>query len=100
MFQKPVTKAKAGDNVGLLLRGVKRDVIQRGMFVCKPNTLTQTDAFTAQLYIQTKQEGGRTKPITSNYINQVSEYFMITYTKFCELLYQSSLLHCCIHVSM
>ena len=74
VFQKQVRKAKAGDNVGLLLRGVKKEAIHRGMFVCKPNTMTQTDAFTAQLYIQTKQEGGRTKPITRNYINQVCAY--------------------------
>ena len=49
--------AKAGDNIGILLRGVKRDFVRRGMFLCKPDSLIQTDAVRAQLYIRTKQEG-------------------------------------------
>ena len=63
--------AKAGDNVGVLLRGMKKDVIQRGMFLCKPDSQKQTDQVNATIYIRTKEEGGRTKPITNNYINQV-----------------------------
>ena len=71
VFHKQVAMAKAGDNVGVLLRGMKKDVIQRGMFLCKPDSQKQTDQVNATVYIRTKEEGGRTKPITNNYINQV-----------------------------
>ena len=71
MFHKQVTLAKAGDNVGVLLRGMKKEFVQRGMFLCKPESLKQTDQMKATVYIRTKEEGGRSKPITNNYINQV-----------------------------
>ncbi len=62
--------AKAGDNVGFLLRGVKREAIRRGMFLCNPGTLRQTDCFKARVYVLTEEEGGRRNPVT-NYNTQV-----------------------------
>ena len=72
VFHKKTLTAKAGDNVGILLRGIKRETVQRGMFICKPDSIVQTDAFRAQLYVRTKAEGGRSKPMLTNYINQVT----------------------------
>ena len=52
--------------MGILMRGIKRDDVRRGMMVAKPGTLKQHDRFTAQIYMMTKEEGGREKPLVSN----------------------------------
>ena len=52
--------------MGILMRGVKRDEVTRGMIVAKPGTLKQHDRFKAQIYMMTKEEGGREKPLTNN----------------------------------
>lgn len=67
MFHKALTVAQAGDNTGLLLRGIKRNSIYRGQVVSKPNTLKLSKKFEATLYILTKEEGGRSTPFYSNY---------------------------------
>lgn len=68
VFRKSVPHAAAGDNVGVLLRGVKRDLVERGMYLAAPGRLQQSDRFTARLYVLTRAEGGRSKPLTSGYI--------------------------------
>lgn len=67
MFCKTLEEAHAGDQLGALIRGMKRDDVRRGMVVCKPGTQKLYDAVEAQLYVLTKKEGGRTKPITSRF---------------------------------
>jgi len=67
MFKKEMDTAQAGDNVGLLLRGLKKDVVQRGFVVCKPGSVTPHTKFTAKIYVLSQDEGGRKKPFTSNY---------------------------------
>jgi elongation factor Tu len=67
MFQKTLDEGLAGDNVGLLLRGVKRDEVERGQVACKPNTITPVKKFNAEVYISTKEEGGRKTPFFSGY---------------------------------
>lgn len=62
-------RAIAGDNVGVLLRGVKLELIDRGMYVGTPGQLRQSDRFNARLYVLTRAEGGRSKPLTTGYIN-------------------------------
>ena len=71
VFKKSVPKSIAGDNVGVLLRGIKNEFVQRGMFLCTPGELSQVEAFSARIYMLTKSEGGRAKPITTNYIQQM-----------------------------
>jgi elongation factor Tu len=67
MFRKTLEEGLAGDNVGLLLRGIEKDQVRRGMVVCAPNTVTPHKRFKAEVYILTKEEGGRHTPFTTNY---------------------------------
>lgn len=67
MFRKQLDLAQAGDNVGLLLRGVKREDVGRGEIICKPGSVTTHKRFKAKVYIIKPEEGGRTKPFGSNY---------------------------------
>ena len=76
MFRKLLDKAEAGDNIGALLRGVTRDMIQRGQVLAKPKTVTPHTEFKAQVYVLTKEEGGRHTPFFSNYRPQF--YFRTT----------------------
>jgi elongation factor Tu len=76
MFRKSMDYCEAGDNVGLLLRGVDRDGIQRGQVIAKPGTVTCHRKFTAQVYVLTKDEGGRHTPFFNNYRPQF--YFRTT----------------------
>ncbi len=76
MFRKTLDEAMAGDNVGLLLRGVDRDGIERGQVIAKPGSVTCHKKFTAQVYVLTKDEGGRHTPFFNNYRPQF--YFRTT----------------------
>lgn len=76
MFRKTLDEGRAGDNVGLLLRGVKRDDIERGQVICKPGSITPHTEFKAQVYVLTKDEGGRHTPFFNNYRPQF--YFRTT----------------------
>ncbi|MCL2187373.1 MAG: elongation factor Tu [Defluviitaleaceae bacterium] len=76
MFKKDLGTAMAGDNAGLLLRGVQRTDIERGQVLCKPGTVTAHTKFTAQVYVLSKDEGGRHKAFFSNYRPQF--YFRTT----------------------
>jgi elongation factor Tu len=76
MFRKILDDAQAGDNVGVLLRGVDRDDIQRGMVICKPGSITPHTDFDAQVYVLSKDEGGRHSPFFSGYRPQF--YFRTT----------------------
>ena len=67
MFRKTLDEGRAGDNVGLLLRGVKREDIERGQVICKPGSITPHTEFKAQVYVLTKDEGGRHTPFFNNY---------------------------------
>ncbi|GIV22923.1 MAG: elongation factor Tu [Bacteroidia bacterium] len=67
MFRKLLDEGQAGDNVGLLLRGIDKDQVRRGMVVCAPNSVTPHKKFKAEVYILTKEEGGRHTPFTNNY---------------------------------
>lgn len=67
MFHKQLESGDAGDNVGCLLRGLKRDEVQRGQVLCKPNTLKPITKFEASVYALTKEEGGRHTPFFTNY---------------------------------
>jgi len=67
MFRRQMDSAQAGDNVGLLLRGVKREEVTRGGIACKPGTITTHKKFKAKVYVLGADEGGRSKPFTSNY---------------------------------
>ncbi|KAF8819410.1 putative elongation factor tu, apicoplast, partial [Cardiosporidium cionae] len=67
MFQKTLTEGVSGDNIGVLLRGVQKNEIQRGMVLIKPNTLKAYSKFKAETYILKTSEGGRTKPFTEGY---------------------------------
>jgi len=67
MFRKQLESAQAGDNVGLLLRGIKREDVARGGIACKPGSLKTFTKFKAKVYVLTTEEGGRTKPFTTNY---------------------------------
>ncbi|KAK3588314.1 hypothetical protein CHS0354_000317 [Potamilus streckersoni] len=71
VFKKSVQKCVAGDNLGALLRGVKKELVERGMFLCKPEAFKQYDSFEAQVYILSKAEGGRSKPIIDGYIQMM-----------------------------
>ena len=76
MFKKLLDEARAGDNIGALLRGVQRTEIQRGQVLAKPGTVTCHKKFTAQVYVLTKDEGGRHTPFFNNYRPQF--YFRTT----------------------
>ena len=76
MFRKTMDFAQAGDNIGVLLRGIDRTAIERGQVVAKPNTVTCHRKFTAQVYVLTKEEGGRHTPFFNNYRPQF--YFRTT----------------------
>lgn len=67
MFQKTLEEGQAGDNVGILLRGIQKDDIQRGMVLAKPNTIKPHTSFEAEVYILTKEEGGRHTPFFAGY---------------------------------
>jgi elongation factor Tu len=76
MFRKSMDEAIAGDNVGLLLRGVEKDDLERGMVVCAPKSITPHTKFKAQVYVLTKEEGGRHTPFFNGYRPQF--YFRTT----------------------
>lgn len=76
MFRKLLDQAEAGDNIGALLRGVARDEVERGQVLAKPGTITPHTKFKAQVYVLTKEEGGRHTPFFSNYRPQF--YFRTT----------------------
>lgn len=76
MFRKLLDEGRAGDNVGLLLRGLKRTDIERGQVICKPGTITPHTNFKAQVYVLKKEEGGRHTPFFTNYRPQF--YFRTT----------------------
>ena len=76
MFRKLLDSAEAGDNVGLLLRGVDKKAIERGQVLCKPNSIQPHTKFTGQVYVLTEKEGGRQKPFFSGYRPQF--YFRTT----------------------
>jgi elongation factor Tu len=76
MFRKILDSGQAGDNVGILLRGTKKEDVERGQVVCKPGTITPHANFEAAVYVLTKEEGGRHKPFFSNYRPQF--YFRTT----------------------
>ena len=67
MFRKLLDEGEAGDNVGLLLRGVDKNEVKRGMVLCKPGSVTPHDHFKAQIYVLKKEEGGRHTPFHNNY---------------------------------
>ncbi len=76
MFRKILDEGRAGDNVGLLLRGMKKEDIERGMVVCKPGSVTPHTKFEGEVYILTKEEGGRHTPFFTGYRPQF--YFRTT----------------------
>ena len=76
MFRKLLDQAEAGDNIGALLRGITRDKIQRGQVLAKPKSVTPHSQFEAQVYVLSKEEGGRHTPFFSNYRPQF--YFRTT----------------------
>ena len=76
MFRKSMDYCEAGDNVGLLLRGIKREEIQRGQVICAPGSVTPHKKFTGEIYVLTKEEGGRHTPFFSGYRPQF--YFRTT----------------------
>ncbi|MNZ70121.1 Elongation factor Tu [compost metagenome] len=76
MFRKLLDSAQAGDNIGALLRGVDRTMIERGQVLAKPNSVKPHTEFTAQIYVLTKEEGGRHKPFFTGYRPQF--YFRTT----------------------
>ncbi|MBF0271394.1 MAG: elongation factor Tu [Magnetococcales bacterium] len=76
MFRKLLDQGQAGDNIGVLLRGVKREDVQRGQVLAKPNSITPHTKFKAECYILSKEEGGRHTPFFSNYRPQF--YFRTT----------------------
>ena len=67
MFRKEMDQGEAGDNVGVLLRGTKKEDVERGMVLCKPKSITPHTKFEAEVYILTKDEGGRHTPFFNNY---------------------------------
>ena len=67
MFRKEMDQGEAGDNVGVLLRGTKKEDVERGMVLCKPKSITPHTKFEGEVYILTKEEGGRHTPFFNNY---------------------------------
>ena len=76
MFRKLLDQGEAGDNVGCLLRGTKREEVERGQVLCKPGSVKPHTKFKAEAYILTKEEGGRHTPFFTNYRPQF--YFRTT----------------------
>jgi elongation factor Tu len=76
MFRKILDEGQAGDNIGALLRGTKKEDVERGQVLCKPGSITPHTQFEGQVYILTKEEGGRHKPFFNNYRPQF--YFRTT----------------------
>jgi elongation factor Tu len=76
MFRKILDEGQAGDNIGALLRGTKKEEVERGQVLAKPGSITPHTTFEAQVYVLTKEEGGRHKPFFSNYRPQF--YFRTT----------------------
>ena len=76
MFRKLLDQGQAGDNVGVLLRGTKKEEVSRGQVLAKPGSITPHTNFEAQVYVLTKEEGGRHKPFFTNYRPQF--YFRTT----------------------
>ena len=76
MFRKLLDRGEAGDNVGVLLRGIDREAVERGQVLCKPGSVTPHTKFVAEAYILTKEEGGRHTPFFTNYRPQF--YFRTT----------------------
>jgi elongation factor Tu len=76
MFRKLLDEGQAGDNVGLLLRGIAKEEIERGMVLSKPNSVTPHTKFNAEVYVLTKEEGGRHTPFFKGYRPQF--YFRTT----------------------
>jgi elongation factor Tu len=76
MFRKVLDEGRAGDNIGVLLRGIKREEVQRGQVVAKPASITPHTKFKAEVYILTKEEGGRHTPFFHGYRPQF--YFRTT----------------------
>ncbi|MBX3585055.1 MAG: elongation factor Tu [Ramlibacter sp.] len=76
MFRKLLDQGQAGDNVGILLRGTKREEVQRGQVLCKPGSIKPHTHFTAEVYVLSKDEGGRHTPFFNNYRPQF--YFRTT----------------------
>jgi elongation factor Tu len=76
MFRKILDRGEAGDNVGLLLRGIEKDQIRRGMVICKPGSVTPHAKFKAEVYVLSKEEGGRHTPFFNKYRPQF--YFRTT----------------------
>jgi elongation factor Tu len=76
MFRKSLDEGHAGDNAGVLLRGTKKEDVERGQVLCKPGSITPHTNFEASVYVLTKEEGGRHKPFFQNYRPQF--YFRTT----------------------
>ena len=76
MFRKLLDRGEAGDNVGLLLRGIEKDQIRRGMVIAKPGSITPHTEFKAEIYVLKKEEGGRHTPFHNKYRPQF--YFRTT----------------------
>ena len=76
MFRKTLDEGRAGDDIGVLLRGTKREEVERGQVVAKPGSITPHTKFKAQVYVLTKEEGGRHTPFFSGYRPQF--YFRTT----------------------
>ena len=76
MFRKLLDEGRAGDNIGALLRGTKKEEVERGQVLCKPGSITPHTQFTAEVYVLNKEEGGRHKPFFTNYRPQF--YFRTT----------------------
>jgi elongation factor Tu len=76
MFRKILDRGEAGDNTGLLLRGIEKDQIKRGMVICKPKSVTPHAKFKAEVYVLSKEEGGRHTPFFNKYRPQF--YFRTT----------------------
>ncbi len=76
MFRKILDRGEAGDNIGVLLRGVKRDEIERGQVLAKPGSITPHTRFAAEVYVLSKEEGGRHTPFFQGYRPQF--YFRTT----------------------
>ena len=76
MFRKLLDQGQAGDNIGALLRGTKREDVERGQVLCKPGSVKPHTKFKAEAYILTKEEGGRHTPFFTNYRPQF--YFRTT----------------------
>ncbi len=76
MFRKLLDEGRAGDNVGLLVRGLKKDELERGQVIAKPGSITPHKKFKAEVYVLSKDEGGRHTPFFNNYRPQF--YFRTT----------------------